>query len=268
MNKISKKEEYVPLQDYQKLVTQVNKLEKSIVPSDQKGKKEEISAKDISKIIDSIEKLDKRLRDEAIKLDKKAVDESAKLDKKLSKQVGNNENQIKSLDNDLKTLKAETTAQIKTLKAEMTDQNRKLSADMDALKKAIELNQKQMAEHMKNQEDIITSMIKKFDEKFLKDKSKLTADIEELKNQQDVLKISFTFNEKQLLQKMQATINEDIKKAVKGKEKEVLMKFWIQDLKAIVNDFEKMKKMHPKEFTLQLNEIANTIQVFKQKLSL
>lgn len=243
------------------------------------SKKEEISAKDINKIIDSIDKLDKRLKDESVKLDKKAMDESAKLDKKLSKQVSNNENQIKALDSNLKNLKSEmdnSTKALKTeidrnnktLKTELDTINKKLTEEMGALKKAIELNQIQIQDQIKNQEEIITSMIKKFDEKFLRDKSKLNADIEELKNQQDVLKISFTFNEKQLLQKMQATINEDIKKAVKGKEKEVLMKFWIQDLKEIINDFEKLKKLHPKEFTLQLNEIANTIQVFKQKLSL
>ena len=232
------------------------------------SKKEEISVKDINKIIDSIDKLDKRLKSEAEKLDKKAMDESAKLDKKLSKQVSNNENQIKTMDTNLKNLKTEMTNSNKTLKAEIDSINKKLTEEMGALKKAIELNQKQIQDQIKNQEEIITSMIKKFDEKFLRDKSKLAADIEELKNQQDVLKISFTFNEKQLLQKMQATINEDIKKAVKGKEKEVLMKFWIQDLKEIINDFDKLKKLHPKEFTLQLNEIANTIEVFKQKLSL
>jgi hypothetical protein len=219
------------------------------------------------------------LKDEAAKLDKKAMDESAKLDKKLSKQVANNENQIKAIENNLKNLKNEMTNSNKVLKTEIDNNhkalkteldsiNKKLTGEMGALKRAIELNQKQIQDQIKNQEDIITDMIKKFDEKFLRDKSKLTADIEELKNQQDVLKISFTFNEKQLLQKMQATINEDIKKAVKGKEKEVLMKFWIQDLKDIINDFEKLKKLHPKEFSLQLNEIANTIQVFKQKLSL
>jgi hypothetical protein len=232
------------------------------------SKKEEISIKDINKIIDSIDKLDKRLKDEAAKLDKKAMDESAKLDKKLSKQVSNNENQIKALENNFKNLKTELDNSHKTLKTELDSINKKLTEEMGALKKAIELNQKQIQDQIKNQEEIITSMIKKFDEKFLRDKSKLSADIEELKNQQDVLKISFTFNEKQLLQKMQATINEDIKKAVKGKEKEVLMKFWIQDLKEIINDFNKLKKLHPKEFTLQLNEIANTIEVFKQKLSL
>jgi len=232
------------------------------------SKKEEISVKDINKIIESIDKLDKRLKDEAAKLDKKAMDESAKLDKKLSKKVTNNENQIKTLETNLKNLKTEMTNSNKALKAEIDSINKKLTVEMGDLKKAIELNQKQIQDQIRNQEEIITSMIKKFDEKFLRDKSKLTADIEELKNQQDVLKISFTFNEKQLLQKMQATINEDIKKAVKGKEKEVLMKFWIQDLKEIINDFEKLKKLHPKEFTLQLNEIANTIQVFKQKLSL
>jgi vacuolar-type H+-ATPase catalytic subunit A/Vma1 len=180
------------------------------------------------------------------------------LNKKLTEEMGASN---KKLTEEMGTLN-------KKLTEEMGALNKKLPEEMGALKKSIELNQKQMQDHLKNQEEIISSMIKKYEENFLKEKTKLTADIEELKNQQDVLKISFSFNEKQLLQKMQATINNDIKRAVKGKEKEVLMKFWIQDLKEIVNDFEKMKKMHPKEFNLQLNEIANTIQVFKQKLSL
>ena len=44
------------------------------------------------------------------------------------------------------------------------------------------------------------------------------------------------------------------------------MKIWISEFKAIINDFEKLKKLKPKEFSIRLNEISDTIEVFKQKL--
>ena len=58
-------------------------------------------------------------------------------------------------------------------------------------------------------------MIKKFNEKFLADKTRIDADIEQLKNEQDVLKISFTVNEKKLLEKIKAEVRQDMREAVK-----------------------------------------------------
>ena len=62
-------------------------------------------------------------------------------------------------------------------------------------------------------------------------------------------------------------IEAEMSEAVKNTEKEVLMKIWIKELKEIITDFEKLKKAKPKEFTIQLNEIADTISLFKEKLS-
>ena len=44
------------------------------------------------------------------------------------------------------------------------------------------------------------------------------------------------------------------------------MNIWIKELKDIIADFEKLKKMNPKEFTMKIEEISDTIELFKQKI--
>ncbi len=110
-------------------------------------------------------------------------------------------------------------------------------------------------------------MINRFNEEFIKFKSRVMADLEEVKSQQDILRISYTINEKQLLEKIKKMIYDDIQKSITGKEHEILMKTWIEELKKIVNNFDELKKLHPKEFSIQIDEISTTIEIFKQKLS-
>ncbi|MFX0042281.1 MAG: hypothetical protein ACFE8L_05160 [Candidatus Hodarchaeota archaeon] len=121
-------------------------------------------------------------------------------------------------------------------------------------------------ETIRTQEDIIMSMVYKFNDQFLQEKNKIIADLESVKTQFDVLKISFTVNENQLLEKLRTMIREELKNVITGKEDEILMKLWIDELKRIITNFENLKKVHPKEFNLQIEEISNTIDIFKQKL--
>lgn len=109
-------------------------------------------------------------------------------------------------------------------------------------------------------------MIHKFNEQFTMDKNRIKLELEEIKSQQDVLKISYTINEKQLLEKIQSMIYTEIRMVCQDKEKEILMNIWIDKLNEIVTDFEKLKKVNPKEFNLQINEISKTIELFKLKL--
>ena len=109
-------------------------------------------------------------------------------------------------------------------------------------------------------------MIHKFDEKFMMDKNRIKSELEEIKSQQDVLKISYTINEKQLLEKIQSMIYTEIRMVCQDKEKEILMNIWIDKLNEIVTDFEKLKKVNPKEFNIQINEISKTIELFMLKL--
>jgi hypothetical protein len=109
-------------------------------------------------------------------------------------------------------------------------------------------------------------MINKFNEELLKHKTSMNEDMEKLKTQQDVLRISYTINEKKLMDKINSSITEVINKRIEGKESEILMKIWINELKEIIINFEKLKKVKPKEFSVRLNEISDTIEIFKQKL--
>ncbi len=109
-------------------------------------------------------------------------------------------------------------------------------------------------------------MINRFNEELLKHKTSMKEDMEKIKTQQDVLRISYTINEKKLMDKINSSIAEVINKRIEGKESEILMKIWISEFKEIVNNFEKLKKLKPKEFSVRLNEISETIEVFKQRM--
>jgi len=109
-------------------------------------------------------------------------------------------------------------------------------------------------------------MVHKFNDQFLLEKNKIISDLEAVKTQFDVMKISFTVNENQLLEKLKTMIRAELKNVITGKEDEILMKLWIDELKQIILNFENLKKVHPKEFNLQIEEISNTIDIFKQKL--
>ena len=81
-----------------------------------------------------------------------------------------------------------------------------------------------------------------------------------------ILKISYTVNDKQLMEKIEAMISGEVRNACGDKEREILMNIWIKELKDIIHNFEKLKKIHPREFNIKMNEIADTIEVFKQKI--
>lgn len=109
-------------------------------------------------------------------------------------------------------------------------------------------------------------MINRFNDELLTHKSTMKEDMEKLKTQQDVLRISYTINEKKLMNKIDSSITKAITKHLDGKESEILMKIWINEFKEIFENFEKLKKLKPKEFSVRLNEISDTLEVYKQKI--
>jgi len=171
------------------------------------------------------------------------------LEKKTNEYVSKLE---KSFDSKLKIIENE----VKSIRQSLNDLQNKVASNQEHSMKQIE-----------TQEEIIMSMIHKFDDQFMQDKSKIEADLERVKADQDVLKISFTVNEKQLLEKIKAMIYTEIRNACREKEYEILMNTWISELNEIISDFEKLKKLHPQEFNIKMNEIARTIELFKQKIT-
>ena len=152
--------------------------------------------------------------------------------------------------------------QVSNLEGEM----KFVKQEMTSLRGDILSSQERLEQTIRTQEEIIMDMINKFNEELLQHKSSMKEDIENLKSQQDVLKISYTINEKKFMDKVNSSISTIIRKQVEGKENEILMKIWISEFKEIIHDFEKLKKLKPKEFSVRLNEISDTINIFKQKI--
>jgi len=138
--------------------------------------------------------------------------------------------------------------------------------EITSIKDEILSSQGRIEQTIRTQEEIIMDMINKFNEELLHHKSSMKDDIESLKTQQDVLKVSYTVNEKKLMDKVNSLISTTINKKVEGKENEILMKIWINEFKEIIRDFEKLKKLKPKEFSVRLNEISDIIEIFKKKI--
>jgi len=154
------------------------------------------------------------------------------------------------------------TEQVSNLEGEM----KFVKQEMTSLRGDLLSSQERIEQTIRTQEEIIMDMINKFNEELLQHKSSMKEDIEILKTQQDVLKISYTINEKKFMDKVNSSISRIINKQVEGKENEILMKIWISEFKEIIHDFEKLKKLKPKEFSVRLNEISDTIDIFKQKI--
>ena len=133
-------------------------------------------------------------------------------------------------------------------------------------------NQKEMLqrieETIKTQEEIIMDMIKKFNDEFYQHKTNVLEDLEHIKNQQDVLKISYTVNEKKLLDKIEKIVIKKVHEKIDGRENEILMKIWLDEFKDIIADFENLKRIDPKEFKIRLKEITDTIEMFKSKIQI
>lgn len=236
--------------DIQKINEQIKSLDQKL--KDQVAKVDQKLSSQISnfdqKLIDQIGNVNKKLKDQVSNLDQKLTKQVSTLDKKLQDQVASLENkintQISSIENRITSL----TEAIKELSNEMSIRNQQIKEEVDT------------------QEEITRDMMQKFDEDYIKNKRAIDAEMEQLKQEQDVLKISYTVNDKQLIEKIEAMIFSEVRNACGDKENEILMKIWIKELKDILSDFEKFKKMHAKEFTVKIEEISNTIDVFKQKL--
>ena len=233
--------------------------------------KEQVKPKDFQKLKENVDEIGQELSHSIQQLDErltasiqenqqvflKKIDE---LRKNLLKEIAHSETQSKKALQDVNQ-------GFSSKLAEVSGKIKSLEEDRDKIRKTISTNTENIKEQIKTQEDIIMSMIRKFDEQYMDHKNKISQDLDALKEEVDTLKISFTVNESKLLEKMRKNIAEEMRACVRGKESEILMKLWIDELTQIIKDFEKLKKMKPQEFTLQIQRISETIQAFKQELN-
>lgn len=217
-----------------------------------KDKLKEISPKDFQNLIEQTKKLNNTINSlksmpKRVKILEERFDKvQDKIDsvKKNSETIQNLTDQITKLETSIESAKE----------------------DISAIKKDISLNQERMEQIIKTQEEIIMDMINKFNDQLLIHKSQMKEDVETLKTQQDVLKISYTVNEKKLMDKINTSITKSLRKLIQGKESELLMKIWVEEFREIIENFENLKKLKPKEFSIRLTEISDTIEIFKQKI--
>ena len=217
-----------------------------------KDELEEISPKDFQNLIeqtkklnntiDSVRSVPKKIKNLEERFNK--VQDKIDSVKKISEAVHNLTNQMNKLEISMKSAKEE----------------------ISAIKKDISFNQERMEQTIKTQEEIIMDMINKFNEQLLIHKSQMQKDVETIKTQQDVLRISYTINEKKLIDKMNTSITKTLRKLLQGKESELLMKIWVDEFREIIENFENLKKLKPKEFSIRLTEISDTMEIFKQKI--
>ena len=156
----------------------------------------------------------------------------------------------------------------KDLTQRNNDLENHLVQEIKEIKKTISNTEEKIEETIKVQEDIIMGMMQKFNEEFYKYKTMVLKELEAVKNEQDILRISYTINENKLLEQIKSVVQTEFNNKIKDQEAELLMKLWIDDLKEIISSFENLKKVNPKEFLVQLREISDTINIFKQKIGM
>jgi len=223
-----------------------------VVKIPKKDKLEEISPKDFQNLIEQTKKLNDSIN--SLKNVPKRV-------KNLEERFDKAQDKIDSVKKNSETIQ-NLTDQIIKLETSLKSANELITA----IKKDISFNQERIEQTIKTQEEIIMDMINKFNEQLLVHKSQIQKDVETIKTQQDVLKISYTVNEKKLMDKINISITKSLRKLIQGKESELLMKIWVDEFKEIIENFENLKKLKPKEFSIRLTEIADIIEIFKQKI--
>ncbi len=217
-----------------------------------KDKIEEFSIKEFQKLIDDVYKLES---------DFSTLQDLPKNMQSLNEQTKKIKGKLDDYKDTGKTVQNLTDKVIK-----INEDLSYITKEIDLIKKDIILSQERIEQTIKTQEEIIMDMINRFNEELLNHKKTVLEDIQKLKTQQDVLKISNTVNDKKLIAKMDDIVVKAINHKLEGKENEILMKIWLTDLKEIILNFEKLKTLKPKEFSIKLNEISEILEIYKQKL--
>ena len=196
----------------------------------------------------------KKIEELNIKTFQKLVDQVNKL-------AEENDELKKKLENDVKIVNEKLEYRAKKNEDEIT-------RETIEIKKMLRTTQERIEETINVQEEIIMDMIKKFNDEFYKHKSDVVQDLESIKNQQDILRISYTVNEAKLLEMIKTVITKELSNNIKGQQSETLMRIWIEEFKDIIKKFEKIKDLPPQDFNARLDELSSIVNSFKQKIQL
>ena len=178
----------------------------------------------------------------------------------------------KKLEDDLKEIRAEITEKFETADTKLNNHIVNLENKIKILKENFKDVSKDFLdrlnafrEEINTKEDVLRDMFKKFNEETIEYQNNLKPVLEDLKSEQDLVKITVDVLKKQIHESAKEWVDEEIKLACKNKEKEILMNLWIDEMKNIIDNLDNLKKLHPKELKLHINEISSTIETFKKK---
>jgi len=244
----------------EKFVEQNDKLKKLINESIQKIEKQSNT---------EFEKLNKKLDAQITKSNQKFNDITTKFDQDLNSKY---ESLDKKVVDGFKKFGQAVDGRFKTFEQKINDNISRLEEKINSVLERIgELRNDFSNEMKRNKEEFDTKELvlrdieKKHNEENEKFRNQLKPVLEGLKSQQDLVKITMDVLKKQIYDSAKEWITNELRDAVKNKEREILMNIWIKEMKEIISDVDKMKKMPPKEIKLQLNEISSTIESFKHK---
>lgn len=222
-----------------------NKINEQIKSANQKFG--DITSHFDTKLEEKYNTLDKKLEERYNTLDKKVIDSF----KKFGQAV---DGRFKSFEQKFNERFTYIEAKINELLERMKGMGEDLSNKIQKIKEEFDIK-----------DNVSRDIEKKHNEENTQFRNQLKPVIENLRSKQDLTKITMDVLKKQIYEKAKEWISNEMKTAVKNKEREILMNVWIDEIKEITSNVDKLKKMNPKEIKLQLNEISSTIESFKQK---
>ncbi len=255
-----------------------NKINEQIKNSSEKLNEQDIRlksqlSKDIKKIEDQVitetKKLENKINEQTKNSSQKFDDISNNYDRKLEERY----NKIdKKLVEGFKKLGEAVDGRFKLFEQKFNENIESIEVKTNSLLERIkEMNEdfinkiKTFKEEFDIKDTVLRDIEKKHNEENTKFQNQLKPVLENLRSQQDVTKMKMDVLKKQLYKSAKEWISNEMKTAIREKEKEILMNIWIDEMGEIINNVDQLKKMNPKELKLQLNEISSTIESFKQK---
>jgi hypothetical protein len=228
----------------------------------------------------------KNLRDQIKKNNQKISEQLKNLENRNDEQVNelikrfnqDLENKLISLndkiDHNYKTMKDDVEKKYSSLNNQITDLKKEIDGKIQNISNNIKtisndslVRSQRIREDFDTKEEILRDMLMKIEEKSKDFKNTLTPQLKNLKSEQDLVKISLDVLKKQIYDSTKNLISEEIRLACKNKEKEILMNLWIDELNEIIQNIDKLKKLHPKELKLQINEIFSIVDSYKARFS-
>ncbi|MFX1572043.1 MAG: hypothetical protein ACFFB0_04800 [Promethearchaeota archaeon] len=273
INEVEKKTDDLLNKYDQKINNLINKLTQSSKDQSDKlnQKFDERITKLEKKFDDQIVQLDKRLKSQIDNLNKKIEDITNIFDQELNdkfREINQNSEgkfesiteilnlKFKDVSEKLEGYNNSTESNIQAIRDNLRNVNEDLLTELNRLK-----------DEFDTKEEVQSDLLKKLENEHSEYKIGVKQILDDLKSQQDLVKISVDVLKKQIFETLKEWIGNEIKNACKNKEKEILMNLWIEELKEIIGNFDKLKETSPKELKIHMNEISNVIESYKQKFT-